>query len=225
MKWWRFPWVSVSLQGSLISSRRETYIFFLSIIMFQVPLFKGFKDIIILFHCSQLPCKADGICFLKKWKHKHFSAPCSIYNVVEERISQTMLTLKFRMPRLRGCLAGFLFWIGTLLPRSQCGTSLHLSWGLSPQPDPSSAPAYSLDEVRWRVNTYPTLKIPCSSFPLILLSQGRFLTLPACWTLFILQLKGDTTSSLKPALPPFPRSYSMSSIPEMYFCHAVLQFI
>lgn len=82
-KWWRFPWVSVSLRGSLISSRRETYIV-LSIIMFQVSLFKGFNDIIILFHCSQLPCKVNGICSLKGRKLKYFSAPCSIYKVEKE---------------------------------------------------------------------------------------------------------------------------------------------
>lgn len=61
----------------------EKRTFFLSIIMFQVSVFKGFKDIIISFHSSQLPCKVDGICFLKRQKLKYFSAPCSIYNVVE----------------------------------------------------------------------------------------------------------------------------------------------
>lgn len=36
----------------------------------------------------------------------------------KKRISQTALTLKFSMPRFRGCLAGFLFSIGMLPPWS-----------------------------------------------------------------------------------------------------------
>lgn len=71
----------MSVQGSLISSRRETYIF--QALICSRYHYKGLKDITTLFHFSQLPYKVDGICFLKMWERKHFSACLSICNVVE----------------------------------------------------------------------------------------------------------------------------------------------
>lgn len=100
--------------------------------MFQVSLFEGFKDIIILFHCSQLPWKVDAISSLKRRKLKYFSAPCSIYNVAEKEDLPDHNDSQILHAKAQG-LPGWLPLLNrNVTSMTHRGTTLQLSWGLSP---------------------------------------------------------------------------------------------